>query len=136
MILRASSAALDVIEEAARRFTGVVAGVASFVQSAGTVAFDAVDDHKVQGWCWGYLLARPDGASMLSPRRRHRPLPTPHPASRLPPVRLHDLRHGTATLALAAGVGAIGFGPHTVVPPCAHVFVLAEPATGARLNRG
>jgi hypothetical protein len=24
-----------------------------------------VDNHEVQGWCWGYVLARPDGTSML-----------------------------------------------------------------------
>ena len=56
---------MDVLEAAARRFTGITAGVAPFVQSPGTIAFVAVDDHEVQGWCWGYLLARPDGTSML-----------------------------------------------------------------------
>ncbi|RSM58460.1 N-acetyltransferase [Actinoplanes sp. ATCC 53533] len=33
--------------------------------SPGTIAFVAVEDDDVQGWCWGYLLARPDGASMV-----------------------------------------------------------------------
>ncbi|MFC5004179.1 GNAT family N-acetyltransferase [Dactylosporangium cerinum] len=65
MIVRASSAAVDVLEEATRRFVGVASGVAAFVQSPGTIAFIAVDGHEVQGWCWGYVLARPDGTSML-----------------------------------------------------------------------
>ena len=65
MILRASSAAVDVLEKAARRFTGVAADVVPFVQSPGTIAFVAADDQEVQGWGWGYLLARPDGTSML-----------------------------------------------------------------------
>jgi GNAT superfamily N-acetyltransferase len=65
VILRASSAAMDVVEKAARRFTGGAGGVTPFVQSPGTVAFVAADDQEIQGWCWGYLLARPDGTSML-----------------------------------------------------------------------
>ena len=65
MIIRASSTATDVLERAARRFTGLTTGSASFVQSPGTIAFIAVDDHEVQGWCWGYLLVRPDGTNML-----------------------------------------------------------------------
>ena len=65
VIVRASSAAVEVLEEAIRRFVGVASGVAAFVQSPGTSAFIAVDGHEVQGWCWGYVLARPDGASML-----------------------------------------------------------------------
>lgn len=65
VILRASSAAVDVVEKAARRFTGDAAGVVPFVQSPGTIAFVAVEAQEVQGWCWGYLLARPDGTSML-----------------------------------------------------------------------
>jgi ribosomal protein S18 acetylase RimI-like enzyme len=65
VIVRASSAAMDVLEEATRRFTGVASGAAAFLQSPGTIAFIAVADHEVQGWCWGYSLARPDGTSML-----------------------------------------------------------------------
>lgn len=42
---------------------------------------------------------------MASPRLAQRSLrPTRHPHQHLPPIRLHDLRHGAATLALAAGV--------------------------------
>ncbi|WP_229073643.1 GNAT family N-acetyltransferase [Actinoplanes sp. DH11] len=65
MILRASAVAVHLLEEAARRFTGNTAGVALFVRSPGAIAFIAVDHHEVQGWCWGYLLDRPDGTSML-----------------------------------------------------------------------
>ena len=65
VILRVSPATIDVFEEAARRFTGAAAGVDLFVRSPGAIAFVAADDHQVQGWCWGYLLARPDGTSML-----------------------------------------------------------------------
>ncbi|WP_218824593.1 GNAT family N-acetyltransferase [Asanoa hainanensis] len=65
VIVRASLAAVEVLEEAIRRFVGVASGAARFVRSPGTVAFIAVDGHEVQGWCWGYVLARPDGASML-----------------------------------------------------------------------
>lgn len=65
MILRVSSADVEVFEEAVQRFVGQAAGAAAFARSPGTIAFVAVEDHDVQGWCWGYLLARPDGASML-----------------------------------------------------------------------
>jgi ribosomal protein S18 acetylase RimI-like enzyme len=65
VILRVSAASVEVLEEATRRFTGVGSGAALFVQSPGTIAFVAVNDHEVQGWCWGYVLARPDGTSML-----------------------------------------------------------------------
>jgi ribosomal protein S18 acetylase RimI-like enzyme len=65
VIVRVSPADVGVFEEAARRFAGQAAGAAAFAQSPGTIAFVAVEDDDVQGWCWGYLLPRPDGASML-----------------------------------------------------------------------
>ncbi|MEV4518405.1 GNAT family N-acetyltransferase [Dactylosporangium sp. NPDC049525] len=65
MIVRASSAAVDVLQQATRRFTGLASGAAAFVRSPGTIAFIAVNGQEVQGWCWGYVLARPDGNSML-----------------------------------------------------------------------
>jgi ribosomal protein S18 acetylase RimI-like enzyme len=65
VIIRASSAAVEFVERAARRFIGDAAGVAAFVQSPGAIGFVAVEGQEVQGWCWGYLLARPDGTSML-----------------------------------------------------------------------
>jgi ribosomal protein S18 acetylase RimI-like enzyme len=65
VILRVSSADVEIFAEAARRFAGQSAGAAAFAQSPGTIAFVAVEDHDVQGWCWGYMLARPDGTSML-----------------------------------------------------------------------
>jgi ribosomal protein S18 acetylase RimI-like enzyme len=36
-----------------------------YLESPGTLAFVAVADDEVAGWCWGYRLIRPDGASML-----------------------------------------------------------------------
>lgn len=50
----------------------------------------------------GYVFTTPDGAPLHPdwPTRRFRHLVT---ASGLPPVRLHDLRHGAATLAHEAG---------------------------------
>jgi ribosomal protein S18 acetylase RimI-like enzyme len=65
MILRVSAAEGGIFAEAARRFGGQASGAAAFVTSPGTLAFVAVDGQDVQGWCWGYLLARPDGTSML-----------------------------------------------------------------------
>jgi ribosomal protein S18 acetylase RimI-like enzyme len=65
MICRVSPAEVELFETAVRRFTGAANGAAAFVQCPGTVAFVAVEDHEVQGWCWGYLLARPDATTML-----------------------------------------------------------------------
>src|SRR5512142_848079 len=65
MILRVSSANVEVFEQAAGRFAGQTSGAVAFTQSPGTLAFVAMADADVQGWCWGYLLARPDGTSML-----------------------------------------------------------------------
>jgi ribosomal protein S18 acetylase RimI-like enzyme len=65
VIVRASPATVDVLDEATRLFTGVAPGAGRFVQSPGAVAFVAVDGPDVQGWCWGYLLVRPDRTSML-----------------------------------------------------------------------
>jgi ribosomal protein S18 acetylase RimI-like enzyme len=65
MICRASSAHIELLEKAVRRFTGDANGAVAFAQRPGTIAFVAVEDHDVRGWCWGYLLARPDGATML-----------------------------------------------------------------------
>jgi ribosomal protein S18 acetylase RimI-like enzyme len=65
MILRVSAAEGDVFAQAARRFGGAAAGAAAFVTAPGTIAFVAVDGPDVQGWCWGYVLPRPDGTTML-----------------------------------------------------------------------
>ena len=65
MIVRVSFADLEPLEEASRRFTGATSGAAAFVQSPGAIAFVAVADQGVQGWCWGYSLTRPDGTGML-----------------------------------------------------------------------
>jgi ribosomal protein S18 acetylase RimI-like enzyme len=65
VIVRASADAVEILEKAARRFAGAAGGGELFVRSPGAIAFVAVQDQEVQGWCWGHLLARPDGASML-----------------------------------------------------------------------
>jgi ribosomal protein S18 acetylase RimI-like enzyme len=65
MIRRVSPVEVELFEAAVRRFTGGANGAVAFAQSPGTIAFVAVDDHDVQGWCWGYLLARPDATTML-----------------------------------------------------------------------
>jgi ribosomal protein S18 acetylase RimI-like enzyme len=65
VILRASLTATEVLEQATRRFAGIGSDATAFVQSPGSIAFVAMDDHEVQGWCWGSLMARPDGTSML-----------------------------------------------------------------------
>lgn len=65
MICRVSSADIELFENAARRFAGDANGAVAFAQSPGAIAFVAAEDHDVQGWCWGYLLARPDGTTML-----------------------------------------------------------------------
>ncbi|MFF0338900.1 GNAT family N-acetyltransferase [Kribbella sp. NPDC004875] len=38
---------------------------AGYLGAAGTLIFVATVDDEVAGWCWGYRLPRPDGASML-----------------------------------------------------------------------
>lgn len=37
----------------------------SYLETPGTLIFVATADDDVTGWCWGYHLPRPDGASML-----------------------------------------------------------------------
>lgn len=65
VISRVSSADPGLLEQAAQRFGRESAGATTFLRSPGTIAFVAVEDHQVRGWCWGYLLPRPDGTSML-----------------------------------------------------------------------
>ncbi|MCO8269313.1 GNAT family N-acetyltransferase [Actinoplanes sp. TRM 88003] len=64
MILDASTAP-DLLQKAVRRFTDAGSSAAAFAQSVGSLAFVAMDEDEVQGWCWGYRLPRPDGADML-----------------------------------------------------------------------
>jgi len=62
-------------------------------------------EHEAAGHAWhqsGYVFTTPDGTALHPDwitRRFHRLVAD----SGLPPVRLHDLRHGAATLAHAAG---------------------------------
>jgi ribosomal protein S18 acetylase RimI-like enzyme len=62
VIVRASPADL---QAAAVLFTGDGGGAARFAGAPGTLAFVASAGDEIQGWCWGYLLPRPDGAAML-----------------------------------------------------------------------
>ncbi|WP_052434150.1 tyrosine-type recombinase/integrase [Streptacidiphilus melanogenes] len=50
----------------------------------------------------GHVFTRPDG-TLLSPEVLTQLMRELNDAACLPPIRLHDLRHGAATLALAAG---------------------------------
>jgi ribosomal protein S18 acetylase RimI-like enzyme len=54
----------DLLERAGRTFRGTGDGAAAFLAAEAAVAFVAVDDDEVAGWCWGYLLPRPDGTAM------------------------------------------------------------------------
>jgi ribosomal protein S18 acetylase RimI-like enzyme len=53
------------VERAARRFGSQSSGATAFARTPGTMAFVAAEGDDVQGWCWGYILPRPDGTSML-----------------------------------------------------------------------
>ena len=37
----------------------------TYLETPGTLIFVATTDDEITGWCWGYQLPRPDGASML-----------------------------------------------------------------------
>ncbi|WP_239647858.1 site-specific integrase [Nocardiopsis ganjiahuensis] len=55
-------------------------------------------------WDRGGYVFTAIGGGVLAPERLSRLFRKLNTSSELPPVRLHDLRHGVATLALAAGV--------------------------------
>ncbi|GLY03181.1 GNAT family N-acetyltransferase [Actinoplanes sp. NBRC 101535] len=54
----------DLLDRAVRRF-GAGNGAAAFVPAPGALAFVAADEDGLLGWCWGHVLARPDGSSMV-----------------------------------------------------------------------
>jgi ribosomal protein S18 acetylase RimI-like enzyme len=62
LIVRAAPADL---RAAAVLFKGDGGGAAGFAEAPGTLAYVASAGDEIQGWCWGYLLPRPDGAAML-----------------------------------------------------------------------
>ena len=65
MLVDASSAeAIDLLKRAAGTFRGVDNGVDAFALVDVALAFVAVDDDEIVGWCWGYFLPRPDGTAM------------------------------------------------------------------------
>ncbi|MGW7682442.1 N-acetyltransferase family protein [Kribbella sp. NPDC054772] len=54
----------ELLARAVRTFQNGDADV-DYLDAAGTLIFVATVDDQVAGWCWGYRLPRPDGASML-----------------------------------------------------------------------
>jgi ribosomal protein S18 acetylase RimI-like enzyme len=54
----------ELLARAVRTFMNADAD-AGYLEAPGTLAFVATAADKIIGWCWGYRLARPDGASML-----------------------------------------------------------------------
>lgn len=64
VIVRITEARVALLERAVGQFKGAQ-GAASFVHAPGTVAFVAVDDGEVLGWCFGYELPRPDADTMF-----------------------------------------------------------------------
>jgi hypothetical protein len=66
---------------------------------------DQKTDAATDGKAWtksGYMFTRADGLP-INPELRHDPVPQTRPTRRTAPVRLHDLRHGAASLAHQAG---------------------------------
>ncbi|TCC16135.1 GNAT family N-acetyltransferase [Kribbella speibonae] len=54
----------DLLARAVRTFMNADAD-AGYLETPGTLAFVATAADDITGWCWGYQLARPDGACML-----------------------------------------------------------------------
>jgi len=52
------------LAQAARTFMNADAD-SGYLETPGTLAFVATTADEITGWCWGYRLPRPDGASML-----------------------------------------------------------------------
>lgn len=63
MIVSATSAEPELLERAVSAFRGH-GDAARFLAAEGTIAFLAVEEPTIQGWCWGYHLVRPDASSM------------------------------------------------------------------------
>ena len=59
-----SSGGADLLREAVRIFRRIDTEAKSFARSGSSVAFTAIADDEIVGWCWGYRLRRPDGTSM------------------------------------------------------------------------
>ncbi|WP_433306051.1 hypothetical protein ACQP2F_19745 [Actinoplanes sp. CA-030573] len=64
MALRFLPAGAGLLAAAIRRFIGDDGGAAAFAGAPGTLALVALDDQEPVGWCWGYVLPRPDGTAM------------------------------------------------------------------------
>ena len=65
MIIDVSSRAeIALLARAVREFRGVDGGD-RYAATPGALAFVAIDESEILGWCWGYHLPRPDDTSML-----------------------------------------------------------------------
>lgn len=65
MILDASSSdTAELLGRAVATFSAVNDSVTRFISSNDTLAFVEVDGEDIVGWCWGYVLCRPDGTAM------------------------------------------------------------------------
>jgi ribosomal protein S18 acetylase RimI-like enzyme len=58
------ASAAGLLKRAALRFRGVDDEVESYLASPAALSFVATSESEVTGWCWGYVLPRPDGAAM------------------------------------------------------------------------
>lgn len=54
----------ELLARAVRTFLNTDAAP-NYLATPGTLTFVATAEDDITGWCWGYLLARPDGGSML-----------------------------------------------------------------------
>ncbi len=64
MPLSISEATVDQLASSVRKYKGKD-GARAFSSERSGLAFVALDDDEVVGWCWGYDLVRPDGNRMI-----------------------------------------------------------------------
>ncbi len=64
MSTRVTRADLPLLRRTVRQFKELE-GSPAYAQAPGALAFVAHDGLEILGWCWGYLLPRPDGLSMM-----------------------------------------------------------------------
>lgn len=63
MILRAAEVP-GLLTHALHVFAGHDGDADRFLSAEGALAFLAVSEDVIEGWCWGYLIVRPDASSM------------------------------------------------------------------------
>jgi len=65
VIVNASSPeTVDLLDRAAQVFRGAEKGVRAFALAENALASIALEGDDIVGWCWGYVLCRPDGTAM------------------------------------------------------------------------